>query len=283
MLLALALSLAQAAGAQRDQEVVITSQERDAAAKARRFVERVSEPLAGDVPLARFSDPVCVGSAGLPAAAGQAVVERVSEIALSLGLRVGDVGCAPNLIVAFVKDSRAAVRRLARVNSVALNSQSLADVDRIVEEPGHARAWIEVETRSRDGDRPSYAPNDPPVLQVSTASRLSSPVRRDVVSATVLIDRDAAAGRDLAQVAEYAAMRALSGARLRGRGEAETILTLFTPDGAAAAPRGLTALDRGYLEGLYAGQGNLLPRMKKQGIVGHMVRGASVPEEAEER
>lgn len=270
MLLALALILSQTAPVSADQEVVITSDTRDEAVKARRFVDRLSEPLVGDVPLARFTDPVCVGSTGIPTAAAQAVVDRVSEVAASVGLRVGEPGCAPNLIVAFVEDSRAAVRRLTRVGSGAINSQSLADIRRIVDEPGQARAWIEAETRSRDGDRPSYAPNDPAILRVSTSSRLFSPVRRDVVSATVLIDRDAVAGRDLAQVADYAAMRALTGARLRGRGDADTILTLFTPDGDALAPRGLTRFDRGYLQGLYAGQGNVLPNMKKQSIVSYI-------------
>ena len=277
MLLALALILSQTAPAPGDQEVVITSDMRDEAARARRFVNQISEPLARDVPLARFSDPGCVGSTGIPKAAAQAVVDRISEVAASVRLRVAEPGRAPNLIVAFVEDSRAAVRRLARVGSGAINTQSLADIGRIVDEPGRARAWIEAETRSRDGDRPSYAPNDPTMLRISTSSRLFSPVRRDVVSATVLIDRDAVAGRDLTQVADYAAMRGLTGARLRGRGEADSILTLFTPDGDARAPRGLTRFDRGYLQGLYAGQGNVLPLMKKQHIAWHMASVADEP------
>ncbi|MBB5711985.1 hypothetical protein [Sphingomonas xinjiangensis] len=273
MLLALAMFLTPPAQAAAHQEVVITSDTRDQAAKARHYVERISEPLMGDAPLARFTDPVCVGSAGLPRAAGQAVVDRVSEVAASIGLRVGETGCAPNLIVAFVEDSRAAVRRLARANSVALNSQSLADVARIVREPGHARAWIEVETRSRDGDRPVRDTDDPKVLRTHSPTRLSSPTRRDVVSATVLIDRGAMAGRSLAQVADYAAMRALTGAKLRGQADGGSILALFTPEGDARAPATLSAFDRAYLEGLYAGRGDLLPRMKKNAIVSHMVRG----------
>jgi hypothetical protein len=93
-----------------------------------------------------------------------------------------------------------------------------------------------------------------------------------VVSATVLIDRDAVAGRDLAQVADYAALRALTGARLRGRADGNSILALFTPEGDMRAPQRLTPFDRGYLAGLYAGRGNILPQMKKQSMVGYMVR-----------
>ncbi|WP_404338701.1 hypothetical protein AB2M62_06660 [Sphingomonas sp. MMS12-HWE2-04] len=275
MLLALSLLLAQSVPAQavpaQDPDIVVTSQAPARAAKARRYIERISLPDPDNRPLARFTDPICVGSGGLPAAAGQAVVDRVSEIAASVGLEVAAPGCAPNLLVLFVEDSRAAVRTLARKDSVGIKGQSLADVDRILEEPGHARAWVEVETRSRDGERPSRAPNDPAILNVATSTRMSSPVRRDILSATVLVDRDSVAGKDLAQVAEYAAMRALTGAKLRKSDEKGSILALFTPDGDAAAPTRLSDFDRSYLEGLYAGRGDLLPIAKRQRIVAHMI------------
>lgn len=271
MMLWLAMSLFQAIESPRGQEIVVTKA-LDEAASARRFIDRISPPLTGTAPLARFSDTVCVGSAGLPVAAGQTVVDRVSEIAASVGLRVAEPGCAPNVLVLFVEDSRASVRRLASAGSPGIKSQSIADVRRIVAEPGRARAWIEVETRSRDGDRPSYMPNEPTTLSVATSSRMSSAVRRDVLSATVVIDRDAMAGRDLRQVADYAAMRALTGARLRASFEGNSILALFTPEGDAGAPRALTEYDRGYLRGLYAGRGDIDPRMKKQGMVAHMIR-----------
>ena len=273
MSLVLGFLLLQAATLPSDREIVITSEASAKADVARRFVRQLSTATPNDRPLARFSDPICVGSAGLPKAAGQVVVDRVSQIAASVGLRIGVPDCTPNLFVLFVEDGRAEVRKLARGGSAGIRGQSLADVDRIAGEPGRARAWSEVETRSRDGDRPSHAPNDPAVLQVATSTRLSSPVRRDILSATVLIDRDAVAGRDLRQVADYAAMRALTGARLSGSASESSILALFTPDGDADAPPGLTGFDRSYLEGLYAGRGDLSSSMKRQSIVAHMVQG----------
>jgi hypothetical protein len=263
--------LAQTASAQAEETIVVTAPASTAVAEAHRFVERLSEPLARDMPLPRFSDPVCVGSTGLPAEAGQAVVDRVSDVAASVGLRVGAPGCTPNVLVIFVENSNEAARRAARANAAAIRSQSLADVKRIVGEPGRARAWIEVETRSRDGDRPSYAPNDPAILKVSDSSRLSSAVRRDVVSATVLIDRDAVVGRDLNQVGDYAAMRSLTGARIRGPADGSSILELFTPGADSHVPHSLTKFDRGYLRGLYAGSGNMRASMKRQSIIRYMV------------
>ncbi|MBB4098286.1 hypothetical protein [Sphingomonas kyeonggiensis] len=271
MLLVLSALLLQPSPAADPQEIVVTAAPADKVERVRRFVERVAPAMPMDRPVARFTDPVCVGSAGLPADAGQTVIDGVSEIALSVGLRIGAPGCAPNVLVLFVEDGRAAVRKLARGGSSGLKGLSLADVDRILEEQGPARAWGQIETRSRDGESASRAPNEPPVMNVATSSRLSSPVRRDILRATIVIDRDAVANRDLHLVAAYAAMRGLSGARPAAGAEAGSILGLFGPGGDAEHRAGLSALDRSYLEGLYAGRGDLPWAMKKQGIVAHMV------------
>lgn len=273
MLFVLSVLLAQAGVAPGPQEIIVSAEAPEEAERARRFVERVSPPTPRDRPPARFTDPICVGSSGLPSAAGQVIVDRVSEIALSIGLRIGAPGCAPNVLVLFVVDGRAEVRKLARRGSAGLNGQSLADIDRILDEPGSVRAWTQVETRSRDGDRPSRAPNDPATLNVATSTRLSSAVRRDMLRSTVLIDRDAVADRDLRQVADYAAMRALAGAPSRPGTDASSILALFAPDSTGQVPLRLTEFDRGYLEGLYAGRGDVPWSMKKHSIVAYMARG----------
>jgi hypothetical protein len=274
MLLALSALLMQAGVAPNSQEIIVSGQAAKKAERARRFIEHVSPAVPRDQPPARFADSICVGSSGLPPAAGQAVVDRVSEIALSVGLRIGAPGCTPNILVLFVVDGRAEVRKLARHGSAGLNGQSLADIDRILHEPGPARAWTEVETRSRDGDRPSWAPNEPPVLNVATSTRLSSPVRHDMVRSTIVIDRDAVANRDLRQVADYAAMRALTGARPKAGTDVSSILGAFAPDSKGQTPH-LTEFDQRYIEGLYAGTGDMPWSMKKDSIAAYMVRGGT--------
>lgn len=239
---------------------------------ARRYVENVAPSIGLDAPFARFYDPICVHVAGLPAEANRVIADRVGEIAGMLRLKQAGPGCAPNLLVLFVPDGKAAVARLKHSSAQGANSQTLADLRRIAGEPGSARAWIEVETRSRDGDRPRYTPGSAPDLRLSTSSRLSSLVRRDILSATVVIDRDAMADRDLRQAADYAAMRALTGARLRDAPAHNSILSAFTPDGDDASPAALTSYDRGFLTGLYAGSGNTFSGMKKQAIVRDMAR-----------
>jgi hypothetical protein len=274
MLLALSALLMQAGAAVKPEEIIVSTRAAKSAERVRRFIERVSPSIPRDRPPARFTDPICVGSSGLPPAAGQAIVDRVSEIALSVGLRIGAPGCAPNVLVLFVVDGRAEVRKLARRGSAGLDGQSLADIDRILDEPGPVHAWTHVATLSRDGDRPSRAANDAAVLTVATSTRLSSMVRRDIVRSTILIDRDAVANRDLRQVADYAAMRALTGARPSADTDASSILAAFAPNGKEQTPQ-LTEFDQRYLEGLYAGRADIPWSMKKDSIATYMVRGGA--------
>jgi hypothetical protein len=267
-----ALALLQAGAGDVDPAITVTPDaSRETAEQFVNRIEPVSQP--NDEPLARYTDPVCVDSAGLPAEAAQVIVDRVSEVAASVGLRTGAPGCAPNLMVVFDRDTTAAVQRLSQGRSRAVASQSRDDIRRIADEAGQARAWTEVVVKSRDGDLQSQdTPNNPPSLRVSTSTRLSMPIRRDILSATVLIERDAVAGRNLTQIADYAAMRALTGARSRGELGASSILSLFTPQGDSRAPEGLTALDRGYLKGLYSGRGDLWPMVKRDYIARSILR-----------
>lgn len=270
-----ALALLQAGAGDIDPGITVTAD--SSWETAQKFVTQIeSVSQLNDEPLARYTDPVCVGSAGLPAEAAQVIVDRVSEVAASVGLRIGAPGCAPNLMVVFDTDTPAAVQRLSESRSRAVAGQSRDDIRRIVDEAGQARAWTEVAVRSRDGDRPGQetqdTPNLPPTLKVSTSTRFSLPIRSDILSATVLIERDAVADRSLTQIADYAAMRALTGARSRAELGASSILSLFTPQGDSRAPEGLTSLDRGYLKGLYSGRSDLWPMTKRDYIARSIVR-----------
>ena len=268
---ALALMLVQADAPPQNPppaEVLVTG---DRTRTVRRLVDAVSPDVASDEPLPRFTETICPGTIGLPAEAGQAIIDRIAEVAVSLGLETGAPGCAPNILVAFVNDGSAFARKLLARPSPAFASLTLAQARRVVAEPGAARGWSAVETLSRDGEPMTPGndsrPGDPLTLRVSTASRLSPAFRRDIRASTVLIDRDAVAGRSLTQVADYAAMRALADARIHAAAGQDTILALFTPDGDRTAPDGLTAFDRGYLKGLYAGRADLTSTMKQGAIL----------------
>lgn len=282
MLYAFALLFAHATQsvAENKDDIVVTFEElQEEAAIYTHKVENQEQE--SDEPLARFSDTICVGSAGLPEKAAQIIVDRISEVALSVGLKIGDPGCDPNINVIFTEDVAGAVRRLSRNGNRSIRSQSLASLSRISNEPGGSRAWTEVETKSRDGEKMLLVSNDPAILNINSQSRLASPFRRDIISATVLIERNEVADRSLRQIADYAALRALTGARSAGSLGAKSILATFTPDGDKEAPLEMTELDQGYLKGFYAGTPNILPAMKRQQIVRYMI--GPVPQKTRDR
>ncbi|WP_395397349.1 hypothetical protein WBP07_32255 [Novosphingobium sp. BL-8A] len=239
---------------------------------AQRFVAQVAIAAENDVPLARFTAPICAGSVGLPPGADAVVADRITTVAAAAGLRIARAGCTPNVMVVFVKDGHEAVRTLARTGSGAMLSQSHADVVRLLAEPGPAWAWSEVETLSRDGDRQSHLDTGEKSLKTVTSTRLSMPIRRDIVSSVVLIDREAAADRDLRQIADYAALRALTGAKLKGSATEPTVLTLFTRERGAAAPDGLTEPDRAFLSAFYAVRADMAQPLQRQRMVDRMAR-----------
>ncbi|MES2336876.1 MAG: hypothetical protein V4537_02125 [Pseudomonadota bacterium] len=256
-------------------DVVVTAAREREIRRVARQVAAVLPPLPLDQPLARFASPVCPGVSGLSATAAQAVVDRIGVVADSVGLKVGEPGCDPNLLVLVVPDGRAAIRRFVTRRQGNLRAQTLSDIRRIVAEPGSARAWVESEVRSRDGDPLTVESGGPPSLSVQGSSRAVLAFRRDIVSAVVVIDAAAVPSRDIGQIADYAALRGLSDARPGKVAAGETILSAFTPGGDATAPTALTALDRGILRGLYTGQGNVAVGVKQGTIVREIVSKAA--------
>ncbi len=255
------LTVGQATPARPAEEIVVTAPGPyvpDAASRStiiRARVAALSANLPPDRPLARFHDPVCVQSVGLPTPANQAIEEGVRSVARSVTLRTGGAGCVPNVTVLFVTDPKATFDRLSR--SRPLLGQTAADIRRIRAQTDAARVWIDTERRSRDGDRPSYAPNHPAILSTTMSSRISLAVRNDIVGAVVLIDRERVAGLSLTRIGDYIAYRALAGIATLPDDRHCSIATLFDSERSAPAPPGMSRFDRAYLTALYGTRADL--------------------------
>lgn len=106
---------------------------------------------------------------------------------------------------------------------------------------------------------------DVPEIEVREASLLDT-ARAVITASILLIDQDAAVGKTLNQLADYAARRTLAKVRTKGA-TGDTILTLFdAPSG--QAPRALTAFDSGYLKAPYHGP----PTLRASTEVGEIAR-----------
>lgn len=218
--------------------------------------------------LARWADKVCVGAVNVRRDVAQAVVDRVSEVALDLGLEIGEPGCAANVVIVFAADSTALAdamveenRRAFRLGIGGLDRGNPALRDfRTVDRP--VRWWhVSVPVDSETGRIAVRLPGDvgaggspsAPVIHVFAASRLNSQIRDDLNKVMIVVDVDRLEGVNLAQLADYLAFISL--AQVDPDGETaswDTVLNLFeTP----TAVQGLTDWDRAYLTSLYRVQG----------------------------
>jgi hypothetical protein len=207
-----------------------------------------------DVPLARFEDPLCPGIIGVQQAQAETMVGLIRQNAAELGLRLADPQtCEPNLLVAILDDPTGYLDDLRKRKSYLFDWLGKGERAALFDTPGPAHTWTRVFTRSRDGlpVYPSQSLTDLPLTTMEAAhSLIYVPVRRDIISSTVLIDKKAVQRLSVGQVAAYATMRGLSGdqaERLEARGE--TVLDLF---GDGTKPAGLTRSDKIFLQTLYS-------------------------------
>jgi hypothetical protein len=247
-------------------------------AAVRRFVEQVTVETEGQ--LARFHEPVCPISRGLPPDHNMVVEERVRAVARAVGIPVGRVGCRPNLVVLVADDGEAATSLLRRERPDIFNGLDPTDIDRAIAAAGPVRTWQSSIAQRHDGEsvadrRDHVLFQDVHLHHGVPAGLLREVTRRELRLSVVLFDVDAIDGLTLMQVADHAAMRGLAPTRPAAAAAGRSILALFDDDAAGRAPSGgATPWDGAYLRALYRLSGaatagverNTLARMLEQNL-----------------
>lgn len=239
-----------------EQEVVISGKPVSDRQAVRAQVRAVTQ-RSGDAedPLARFYDPVCIATLGLPRDMALTIADRMIEIAQSSGIPTRDGSCSPNIFVIFTDGAGEEIDRLARSSPRLMATISLEDLRGLRRQTGAVRSWSGREVRSRDGDPVMPSTIDMPnSLKVASGSRMVSNIRYDMRSSVLVIDREVLVGKSLIQISDYAAMRSFARTRSPKNPRVDTILSLF--DEGAVPPAELTSFDRTYLRGLYAAKPN---------------------------
>jgi hypothetical protein len=218
-----------------------------------------------DQPLARFEAPLCPGIAGLATEQASLMIDRIRDNAHDFGIRLHEDGCEANFIVMFTSDSEQAMREMMERQHWLFEFHDAGEKREMLE-PGPARVWTWTQPHTRDGMPVPQARNrvDVPTLSTWMAhSKIYTAVRHDITSAIVMIDTEAARGKSLIQLADYAVMRGLAQTRPSDEGAMDSILTLFDEE---APPRSLTLFDRAYLRSLYEWLPNLPAITKITGV-----------------
>jgi hypothetical protein len=145
-----ALAPAQAAPASppADQAIIVTGSRPTKRAVAR-YVDAITAETEGQV--ARFRDPICPASFGLPQAYSRVIEQRLRDDAVRVGVRVADESCDANIVLIVADDPVPLVRALERKRPqmfVGLRFDEVQDLLR-VKEP--VRTWQAVQPRGSDG------------------------------------------------------------------------------------------------------------------------------------
>lgn len=221
------------------------------------FIEDVSAPVRGRA-LARWDRAVCVGVANMRTGHAQFMIDRVSSVALELGLAVGEPGCRPNIMIAATADADAFATGMVQ-DDLSSFRPALSDTDRgrrALEQfqttDAPVRWWHVSLPVSADTGEPAkpLSGDEPVTVRVRNASRLRGNIRDDLARAVIILDMPRLGDVAFDALSDYVAVVALAQIDPTADPAASpSILNLFS---STNPPRGLTPWDRQYLHVLYS-------------------------------
>lgn len=223
----------------------------------RSFVDEVAPPELSEDQLARWNSRYCPLMAGLPARQAQYLVDRMSRRAFELGLRPGDEGCRPNVLVFVTPDAGVLAHALADDHDLMAyynnaeygNSLGRDALLEFVNSTAPVRWWHVAQTVDRRGQ---IIDGDGDAI-VADGTRLHRATRQDFNRVMVIVDARQADGLRLEALGDYLAMVTLAQLDARANvADLPTILNVFA-NRSLGQPGALelTDWDRAYLEGLY--------------------------------
>lgn len=238
------------------------------------FVDAAVAPPVGRGP-ARWPRKVCVGVVNLQREAAQALVDRVSEVALELELEIGEPGCSPNILIVATDDGAGLASALVAERPLAFRpkfagaSRSERALERFQTSDAAVRWWHVSLPVVRDTGEPAVRlPGELPPM-IPGGSRLRTEVQNDLLRAYVIVDVDGPAALSLPQLADYVAMVAF--AQINPDADLSaypTVLNLFANP---AVVQGMTDWDMAYLRSLYAAELNQRNPGAQNGAAGNIM------------
>lgn len=224
----------------------------------REFVDQVSAPPRNRG-LARWRSGICVGVVNIRTEVAQPLADRISRVAMDYGLRPGDPGCRPNILVTFADDgaalSNAMVERRRQIFRVGVGGLDRGNVAlRDFRESDRPVRWwhVSVPTNANTGEAGIRLPGgDAPLVMGEGLVNQGRWIRDDLNKVIIVVDINRIEGAMLPQLADYLAMVALAQVDPDGdTSRFSTILNLF--ENPEDSP-GLSDWDRAYLDALYSG------------------------------
>ena len=260
---------AQTAPADENQAIVVTGQ-KDSHKAVADFVKSLT-PVDSNGQLSRFEHEVCPTVFGLAKPQAKGVEDRIRAVAKTIGIAVGGNGCVPNLIIAATADKKVFIEALRHDRGDYFGEMTTRDIKKMENSPEPAAAWqIAGPPVSADGRELYWDPqfNTWRNSTIEGSSRIRVAVHGQFDAAMVVVEKRALAGLTTTQLADYAAIRALTGAdpaKLGGSGAPTILHVLQVPIG-GEAPITMTSWDFAFLKGFYDARRNLSTSRQRSDI-----------------
>ncbi len=261
--------------------IEVEGQRRTAYDAARAFTNEilVTPPRRG-IARWRTTDPICPGVVNMQRDVAQALVDRIADRVIELGLQAGEPGCKANMIIVGADDGAAMASSLiearprAYITGIAGTSLTYRALNIFRTSDAPVRWWmLTVPLDARTGEVTVRTPDseDAPIRRIDGAGRLRSQDINAIFQVMVVVDVNRIGTVDVGQLGDYIAMVAL--AQVDAQADVagfETVLNLFQDP---AGVSGLTDWDLTYLRQLYAADLSILSASAQVGrIAGAMAR-----------
>lgn len=241
------------------------------------FVTAHAAPAQPVGKLARWRVAFCPVVAGLPAAYGKIVLDRVMAVAAEAGAPTGGDGCKANVDIVFTPKPQAVLDEVRKKHWELLGYHDAAQSEALAKVSHAVQAWYATQTVDQDGyktiDAPQRTrgvtavvpPGSPPCVTGCTfhyvdaretrvqASRLTDTLRSELFHVIVTVDLNRIAGIQLGTLADDIAMLALAPTKVFDTcGPVTSITNLMAGDcPAERKAESLTDYDLAYLKSVY--------------------------------
>ena len=272
---------------QVDEEVLVRGRrmseiEFDIDVYIREFIgEVVALPPGGGHSRWRYS--VCPGIYNLEPTAAQYVVDRISLLAQQVGLKPGEPGCNPEIMIIFTVDADDVAAHMVEENPrlfrpggpVCCMQLGLEALDEFVVSDSPVRWWhVSMPIDPLHGQRAIHMPRDGignyPVIAVEGPSHIHSGVIDKLERAIVIVDATQLLGTTWQEIGDYLALISLAQVNPKTDPSSyDSILNLFSNP---AAYTGLTDWDISYVRALYEINLERLPGLQENQLVDRMAK-----------
>jgi hypothetical protein len=266
----------------RGQSVTVTGERAESEAERRREASRFFDSHAVRTrigQLARWHDPICVRTGGLPPELGARISTRIMDVADSIGIRTNRAElCRPNIRIGFTSEPQTMVERAYRRNRLVIGFHYAAQRDRVMRVRQPVQAWYVTTTRSAPGsgrmDAEGYraeaideagarAPGG------GAGSRLTNSISSGLAHVLIFADTRMVAGEEADSIADLLAFLALAQTPVAATcDETDTILNLVNPAcPPSRRPTALTRQDIAWLRALYSVDPTWGPQLQRGTVV----------------